>query len=135
MGSLPFGNSDSVAADAQKTEAELAEEADAEILAAIANRRVLASDRELAKGIKYTESLQTSCAACLLSLFLADHYGVFSWRPPRHVRERSEEENQKIREKHHIIVDGDNVPPPIANFTACLPIAAFSVLNGINCRT
>jgi hypothetical protein len=48
-------------ADAQKTEAEKAEEADAQILAAIASRKKLASDRELAKGIEYTEALRTSC--------------------------------------------------------------------------
>ena len=43
-----------------KTEAEKREEQDAEILAAIATRRKLASDLELAKGIQYTESLETS---------------------------------------------------------------------------
>ena len=37
-----------------------AEEADAEILAAIASRRKLASDLELAKGVQYTEALKTS---------------------------------------------------------------------------
>jgi len=46
--------------DAMKTEAEKRDEQDAEILAAIATRRKLASDLELAKGIQYTESLQTS---------------------------------------------------------------------------
>jgi hypothetical protein len=53
-------------ADAKKTEAEKAEEADAQILAAIASRKMLASDRELAKGILYTEALRTSCVAALL---------------------------------------------------------------------
>ncbi|EJD44074.1 P-loop containing nucleoside triphosphate hydrolase protein [Auricularia subglabra TFB-10046 SS5] len=84
--------------DAQKTEAEKKEEEEAEILAAIANRRQLASDRELAKGITYTEPFKTS------------------WRPPRHIRERTEDQHRKLREKHHIIVDGDDVPPPIARF-------------------
>ena len=46
--------------DAKKTAGEKAEEQDAEILAAIANRRILASDMELAKGISYTEPLKTS---------------------------------------------------------------------------
>ncbi|KAI0928179.1 hypothetical protein AcV5_005827 [Taiwanofungus camphoratus] len=87
------------AEDAKKTEAEKEEEADAEILAAIASRKKLASDLELAKGVLYTEPLKTS------------------WRPPRFVRERSEEENHKLREKYHILVDGENVPPPIENFT------------------
>ncbi|KZV81325.1 DEAD-domain-containing protein [Exidia glandulosa HHB12029] len=84
--------------DAQKTDNEKKEEQEAEILAAIANRRQLASDRELAQGITYTEPLKTS------------------WRPPRHVLNRDAEYNRKIREKNHIIVEGDDVPPPIANF-------------------
>ncbi|KAI0247989.1 P-loop containing nucleoside triphosphate hydrolase protein [Lactifluus subvellereus] len=84
--------------DAKKTEAEKAEEADAQILAAIASRKKLASDRELAKGIEYTETLRTS------------------WVPPRYIRARGEEGNQKIREKYHIIVDGEDIPPPIDSF-------------------
>jgi ATP-dependent RNA helicase DDX41 len=48
--------------DAGKTEVEKAEEADAEIFAAIASRRKLASDLELAQGIQYSESLRTSYA-------------------------------------------------------------------------
>ncbi|KAH9946399.1 P-loop containing nucleoside triphosphate hydrolase protein [Epithele typhae] len=87
------------AEDAKKTTAEKAEEADAEILAAIAARRKLASDLELAKGVLYTEPMKTS------------------WRPPRFVRERTPEENHSIWEKHHIIVEGEEVPPPIDNFT------------------
>lgn len=46
--------------DAQKTDHEKKDEQEAEILAAIANRRQLASDRELAQGIKYTDPLKTS---------------------------------------------------------------------------
>ncbi|KAI0075446.1 P-loop containing nucleoside triphosphate hydrolase protein [Panus rudis PR-1116 ss-1] len=87
------------AEDAKKTEAEKAEEADAEILAAIASRRKLASDLELAKGVQYTEPLKST------------------WRPPKFVRERSEDEHRRIREKHHIIVEGEDIPPPIDNFT------------------
>ncbi|OSD02753.1 P-loop containing nucleoside triphosphate hydrolase protein [Trametes coccinea BRFM310] len=87
------------AEDAKKTAAEKEEEQDAEILAAIAARRKLASDLELAKGVQYTEPLKSS------------------WRPPRFVRERSEEENRRIREKYHIIVEGEDLPPPIENFT------------------
>jgi len=54
--------------DAKKTEAEKAEEADAQILAAIASRKKLASDRELAKGIEYTETLRTSWVAFITTL-------------------------------------------------------------------
>jgi len=107
-------------ADAKKTEAEKAEEADAQILAAIASRKKLASDRELAKGIEYTETLRTSWVTFattwghgMLSLFRR-------WVPPRYIRARDEETNQKIREKHHIIVDGQDIPPPIDSFEVCL---------------
>ncbi|KAN0075310.1 P-loop containing nucleoside triphosphate hydrolase protein [Tylopilus felleus] len=86
------------AEDAKKTDVEKAEEADAEILAAIATRRKLASDLELAKGIQYSESLKTS------------------WRPARYIRERTEEQHQRLREKYHIIVDGEDIPPPIEHF-------------------
>ncbi|KAF4578508.1 hypothetical protein EYR36_000315 [Pleurotus pulmonarius] len=84
--------------DSKKTDYQKAEEADAEILAAIASRRKLASDLELATGVQYTEPLKSS------------------WRPPRYIRERTEEQHQKIREKHHILVDGENIPPPIEHF-------------------
>ncbi|KAG8927678.1 DEAD-box ATP-dependent RNA helicase 35 [Tulasnella sp. 419] len=85
--------------DAKKTEAEKVDEADQEILKAIASRKKLVSDLELAKGIQYTEPMKTS------------------WRPPHYIRGRSEEENAKIRQKHHIIVDGENIPPPIPSFS------------------
>ncbi|KAG1749160.1 P-loop containing nucleoside triphosphate hydrolase protein [Suillus paluster] len=87
------------AENAKKTDVEKAEEADAEILAAIASRRKLASDLELAKGISYTDSLQTS------------------WRPPKYIRERTEEQHRRLREKYHIIVDGEDIPPPIEHFS------------------
>lgn len=46
--------------DSKKTDVEKADEADAEILAAIASRKKLASDLELAKGVQYTEPLKSS---------------------------------------------------------------------------
>ena len=33
------------------------------------------------------------------------------------MRDRSPEENRRIWEKHHIIVEGEDLPPPIDNFT------------------
>ncbi|TFK95698.1 P-loop containing nucleoside triphosphate hydrolase protein [Pterulicium gracile] len=84
--------------EAGKTADQKAQEADEEILAAIASRRKLASDMELAKGITYTEALTTS------------------WRPPHYIRNRSEQEHAGIREKFHILVDGDDIPPPIEQF-------------------
>ncbi|THH31376.1 hypothetical protein EUX98_g2831 [Antrodiella citrinella] len=81
--------------DSKKTTQEKTEEADAEILAAIASRRKLASDLELAKGVSYTESVKTS------------------WRPPRFVTDRSEDQHRKLREKYHIIVE---VPDILVKF-------------------
>ena len=73
-------------ADAKKTEAEKEEEADAQILAAIASRKKLASDRELAKGIEYTETLRTSwvatgttCDHVMLSFLIGGYlHGTFA---------------------------------------------------------
>lgn len=84
---------------------------------------MLASDRELAKGILYTEALRTSCVVSTIEP--RPQYAEFSfslrWTPPRYIRARSEENNQKIREKYHIIVDGDSVPPPIDSFAVIAP--------------
>ncbi|TFK72589.1 DEAD-domain-containing protein [Pluteus cervinus] len=85
--------------DAKKTVEEKAEEANAEILEAIRSRRKLASDLELAKGIQYTEPLKTS------------------WRPPAYIRGRPEAENRLLREKYHILAEGDDIPPPIEHFS------------------
>jgi hypothetical protein len=38
------------------------------------------------------------------------------WRPPHYIRERTEAQNDAVREAHHIIAEGDNIPPPIARF-------------------
>ncbi|KAF5358049.1 hypothetical protein D9756_001780 [Leucocoprinus leucothites] len=84
--------------DAKKSEGEKAEEADQEILEAIRSRRKLVSDLELAKGIHYTDPLTAS------------------WRPPRYIRERTEQEHQKLRDKYHILVEGEDIPPPIEHF-------------------
>ncbi|ESK88632.1 dead-box protein abstrakt [Moniliophthora roreri MCA 2997] len=92
-------HSKKAAEDAKKTQEEKAREVDEEILEAIKIRRKLASDRELAKGIQYTESLKTS------------------WRPPRYIREKTKEQHEQLREKYHIIVEGEDVPPPIEHFS------------------
>jgi ATP-dependent RNA helicase DDX41 len=62
--------------DAKKTAEEKAEEADAEILAAIASRRKLASDLELARGVQYTEPMKTSYANAPLIAFASLIYPV-----------------------------------------------------------
>lgn len=100
--------------DLKKTASEKAEEADAEILEAIKSRRKLASDMELAKGIEYTESLKTRWATTIYSWTCAWHH--LSWRPPQYIRDRTPEQHQKVRDKYHILVDGEDIPPPIEHF-------------------
>ena len=57
----------------------------------------------------------------LLLAVLFSHTRLRRWRPPRFIRERTEEQNAKLREKNHILVDGEDVPPPITNFMVSLP--------------
>ena len=39
-----------------------------------------------------------------------------SWRPPHYIRDRTEEENERVRQKHHILVEGKDIPPPVEHF-------------------
>eukprot|EP00808_Paulinella_micropora_P011215 g16460.t1 len=64
------------------------------------NRQALMSAAQAAgHARRYTEPMQTG------------------WRPPRHIREMSKEEADKIREKWHIEVEGEDVVPPIKKFS------------------
>ena len=59
---------------------------------------------------------------------------VHRWRPPYFIREKSEMEHQQLRDQHHIITEGDDIPPPIANFTDMKiprPILDFLKTKGI----
>ena len=69
-----------------------------EMIENLSDRKTLMSVRELAKGITYTEPLLTG------------------WKPPLHVRRMSKKECDLIRKQWHIIVDGEDIPPPIKNF-------------------
>lgn len=40
----------------------------------------------------------------------------YRWRPPAYIRDRTEEQHQKLREKFHIICEGEDIPPPIEHF-------------------
>eukprot|EP01043_Picozoa_sp_COSAG02_P033144 COSAG02_NODE_2250_length_9367_cov_14.048009_4_plen_559_part_00 len=82
----------------QKSEADIMKEKEAELIAAVSERKPMMAAKELADGQVYTESLKTS------------------WRPPRHIREMSLDEVEDIREKWHILVKGDDIPPPIRTF-------------------
>lgn len=85
--------------DAKQTEADRAAEKEREILEQLERQqRKLVSDKELAKGVEWGESMRTM------------------WTPPSYIRSRTEDENASIREKHHILVEGDDIPPPIPHF-------------------
>lgn len=68
------------------------------ILHNIQETRALMSVGELAKGVVYNESLRTG------------------WRPPRYVMEASQSRHERIRKKWHILVEGEDIPPPIKTF-------------------
>lgn len=38
------------------------------------------------------------------------------WRPPKFIRDMEEIQHLAVRQKHHIITEGDDLPPPIDNF-------------------
>lgn len=58
----------------------------------------LTAINEFAKGIVYTEPMPSS------------------WRPPKHIRNQPERKHEGIRKKYAIIVDGEDIPPPIKKF-------------------
>lgn len=69
-----------------------------EMIERLSERKTLMSVRELAKGIQYTEPMKTG------------------WKPPSHVRRMSEKECDEIRKQWHILVEGEDIPPPVKNF-------------------
>jgi ATP-dependent RNA helicase DDX41 len=86
-------------AEAHKvSELDKQKEEEAKILHSIKEASALMSVSELAKGVVYTEPLVTG------------------WCPPRYIREAPESKNDRIRKKWHILVEGENIPPPIKTF-------------------
>ena len=53
---------------------------------------------ELAKGIQYEDPIKTS------------------WRPPRAVLQFSELRHERVRRELRILVEGEDVPPPLKSF-------------------
>ncbi|KAF1790648.1 P-loop containing nucleoside triphosphate hydrolase [Phytophthora cactorum] len=58
----------------------------------------LVSAHERAEGIHYKESMKTT------------------WKPPRSIADMTQEECDAVRKKWHILVEGEDVPPPIKSF-------------------
>ncbi|KAK2406576.1 DEAD-box ATP-dependent RNA helicase [Trifolium repens] len=69
-----------------------------EMIESLPDNKTLKSVRELAKGITYTEPLPTG------------------WKPPLYIRRMSKKDCELMRKQWHIIVDGEEIPPPIKNF-------------------
>ncbi|XXG45799.1 hypothetical protein AAC387_Pa02g0785 [Persea americana] len=69
-----------------------------EMIEHLSDRKTLMSVRELAKGITYTEPLATG------------------WKPPSAIRHLPPQAADTIRKQWHILVEGEEVPPPIKNF-------------------
>ncbi|XP_006563505.1 ATP-dependent RNA helicase abstrakt [Apis mellifera] len=68
------------------------------ILESVAENKALMGVAELAKGIQYEEPIKTS------------------WRPPRAALTAGEARHERIRRKLRILVEGDDVPPPLKSF-------------------
>ncbi|KAI7822183.1 P-loop containing nucleoside triphosphate hydrolase protein [Gamsiella multidivaricata] len=87
-----------VNAEEQKTDAQKTMEEEAKILAAVTERKQLASVEEISKGIVYKDPIKTT------------------WTPPRHIRELTQEQLAAIRQKYHIDAEGEDMPPVIKAF-------------------
>ncbi|PIA17876.1 P-loop containing nucleoside triphosphate hydrolase protein [Coemansia reversa NRRL 1564] len=82
----------------EKTEEERQREQEQALLEAIARRKQLAPASELAKGVVYTQPMSTT------------------WRPLSRHRALTAEEAIARRRLWHIIVEGEDVPPPLLTF-------------------
>lgn len=80
------------------SQAEKEAEEERQILEAHASRKKLVSHAELAHGVQYAEPITRS------------------WTPPHFVRARTESENVALRQQHHVLVEGERIPPLIAHF-------------------
>jgi ATP-dependent RNA helicase DDX41 len=69
-----------------------------EVIENLSDNKSLRSVREIAKGIIYTEPIQTG------------------WKPPLRLRRMPLAKANEFRRKWHIIVDGDDIPPPARDF-------------------
>lgn len=69
-----------------------------EMIEHLSDRKTLMSVRELAKGITYSDPIPTG------------------WKPPLPIRRMPARQCDAIRKQWHIMVDGDDVPPPVKNF-------------------
>ncbi|CAH4033140.1 ATP-dependent RNA helicase abstrakt [Pieris brassicae] len=71
---------------------------EAHILESVAQSKALMGVAELAKGIQYSEPIKTS------------------WKPPRCILSLPESRHERVRQQLRILVEGEDVPPPIRTF-------------------
>uniref|UniRef100_A0AC34G195 RNA helicase n=1 Tax=Panagrolaimus sp. ES5 TaxID=591445 RepID=A0AC34G195_9BILA len=91
-------------------------EAEEKLLESVTSTGPLISVSELAKGVRYDESIKTG------------------WRPPLHIREMSEADMNKFRKKKGITVEGtDPIPPAIGSFAEMkFPKTLIKAMNSKN---
>ncbi|KAL0808945.1 hypothetical protein ABMA28_012605 [Loxostege sticticalis] len=68
------------------------------ILESVAQSKALMGVAELAKGIQYEDPIKTS------------------WKPPRCILALPEERHERVRRQLRILVEGEDVPPPVKTF-------------------
>lgn len=68
------------------------------ILESVAENKALMGVAELAKGIQYEDPIKTS------------------WHPPKLILNLGEARHERVRKKLRILVEGDDVPPPLKSF-------------------
>lgn len=64
----------------------------------VAEKKALMGVSELAKGIQYSDPIKTS------------------WKPPKYILTLPQSRHDRIRDKLRILVEGDEVPPPLTSF-------------------
>ncbi|KAI8642943.1 P-loop containing nucleoside triphosphate hydrolase protein [Parasitella parasitica] len=82
----------------EKTEEEKKLEEEKRIEEAQARHKALVSVQESAMGLKYTEPIKTS------------------WKPPHYITSLTEVDHQAVRDKYHILIEGEDPVPPIRHF-------------------
>ncbi|XP_068221274.1 ATP-dependent RNA helicase abstrakt [Palaemon carinicauda] len=68
------------------------------LLEAVAEKRALMGVSELARGVQYEEPVVTA------------------WKPPKRILAMDEKRHERVRKKYKILVEGDDVPPPLKSF-------------------
>ncbi|VDN97755.1 unnamed protein product [Rodentolepis nana] len=92
------------AEEKRETERDKKLKEEALILNSVTEKTALKGVGEIAMGIHYDKPIQTG------------------WRPAPWIENMDEEKREAIRRRYRILVEGDNVPPPIRSFAEmCLP--------------